>query len=116
MSEQFAKVPLALVRSGIGVAPIATWVLLRSRARQTDEGLICWPGIESIASDLGCSESTVKRAIQTLRLAGWLSVKKRYGRSNKYLLHESPSVRSNRPHQSGRYDLTELDEENQIGI
>lgn len=59
--------------------------------------MTAWPNVETLAHDTGCSERTVKRAIQTLRLAGWVSVKKRYGRSNVYLLHEAKMS------QSGQY-------------
>ena len=41
----------------------------------------CWPGIKTIASDLGLSRSTVKRALNELVQRGYLTKAARY-RSN----------------------------------
>ena len=32
----------------------------------------CWPGVKTIASDLGLSRSTVKRALKELERTGWI--------------------------------------------
>ena len=41
----------------------------------------CWPGIKTIASDMKLSRSTVKRALDDLERAGYLTKVSRY-RSN----------------------------------
>ncbi len=38
----------------------------------------CWPGIQSIAKDLGLSRSTVKRAVKDLEKHGYLEKETRY--------------------------------------
>lgn len=38
----------------------------------------CWPGIKSIANDLGLSRSTVKRAVKDLEKHGYLEKEPRY--------------------------------------
>ena len=38
----------------------------------------CWPGINTIASDLGLSRSTVKRAIADLEKHGYIEKTQRY--------------------------------------
>ncbi len=38
----------------------------------------CWPGIKSIANDLGLSRSTVKRAVKDLEKHGYLEKEQRY--------------------------------------
>lgn len=38
----------------------------------------CWPGIKSIANDLGLSRSTVKRAVKDLEKRGYLEKEPRY--------------------------------------
>jgi len=88
-------VPTELVRSGMGPTVTVVWMVLRSHAG--NRTMVAWPNVGTLARETGCSERTVKRAIQTLRMNGWISVKKRYGRSNSYLLHETPLT------QSGQY-------------
>ena len=39
---------------------------------RTNQDGTCWPGIKTIACDLGLSRSTVKRAISDLEKAGFL--------------------------------------------
>ncbi len=48
---------------------------------RSDASGSCWPAINTIASDLGISRSTVKRAIHDLVQMGYLSKAGRY-RSN----------------------------------
>lgn len=38
----------------------------------------CWPGVKTIASDLGLSCSTVKRALKELERTGWIQRQPRY--------------------------------------
>ena len=38
----------------------------------------CWPGIRTIAAELGLSRSTVKRALADLEKAGYLRILPRY--------------------------------------
>ena len=38
----------------------------------------CWPGVKTIASDLGLSRSTVKRALNELESTGWIQKERRY--------------------------------------
>lgn len=45
------------------------YMYLKDRA---DQDRKCWPGIKTIASDLGLSRSTVKRAINELERSGFL--------------------------------------------
>lgn len=45
------------------------YIYLRDRANASGS---CWPGIKTIASDLGLSRSTVKRAINELERKGFL--------------------------------------------
>ena len=56
----------------------AVYIYLRDRA---DPSGSCWPGIKTIASDLGLSRSTVKRALNELVQRGYLTKVARY-RSN----------------------------------
>lgn len=48
---------------------------LKDRSNRTGE---CWPGINTIAADLGLSRSTVKRAIRDLAQRGFLQKEQRY--------------------------------------
>ena len=54
------------------------YIYLRDRA---DASGVCWPGIKTIAADLGLSRSTVKRALNELVQMGYLTKSARY-RSN----------------------------------
>lgn len=38
----------------------------------------CWPGVKTIASDLGLSRSTVKRALKELENTRWIQKQLRY--------------------------------------
>lgn len=38
----------------------------------------CWPGIKTIARDLGLSRSTVRRALKELEHSGWVQSQPRY--------------------------------------
>ena len=56
----------------------ADYIYLKDRA---DPSGSCWPGIKTIAADLGLSRSTVKRALNELVQMGYLTKSARY-RSN----------------------------------
>ncbi|MGO5022400.1 helix-turn-helix domain-containing protein [Lawsonibacter sp. LCP25S3_G6] len=51
----------------------------------------CWPGVKTIARDLGLSRSTVRRALKELERSGWVQRQARYREngsrtSNLYIL------------------------------
>jgi hypothetical protein len=50
----------------------------------------CWPSLETIAAEAGCSKSTVQRAIADLEDAGYLKVKR--GRPNRYFAVDATLV------------------------
>lgn len=58
----------------------------------------CWPGVKTIASDLGLSCSTVKRALKELEDTGWIRKRSRYrengsSTSNLYtILRQQPQL------------------------
>lgn len=56
----------------------AVYIYLRDRANVSG---VCWPGIKTIAGELGLSTRTVQRALDDLEAAG-LIVKKQRRRSN----------------------------------
>ena len=53
----------------------AVYMYLRDRA---GKGVDCWPAVNTIASDLQISRSTVKRALNDLVKAGFLEKEVRY--------------------------------------
>jgi DNA-binding MarR family transcriptional regulator len=57
------------------------YIYLKSRAAHKGE---CWPGIKTIAKDLGLSRSTVKRAIADLEKHGYIEKKARYRENGSY--------------------------------
>lgn len=66
----------------------AIYMYLKDRSNRTGE---CWPGINTIAADLGLSRSTVKRAIRDLTQRSFLKKEPRYrengsNSSNLYLV------------------------------
>ena len=67
----------------------AVYIYLRDRANASGS---CWPGIKTIASDLGLSRSTVKRAINELERKGFLL--------------KNPRYRANGSHTSNLYTVT----------
>ena len=58
-------------------------VYMYLRDRSDAEGK-CWPGINTVASDLRLSRSTVKRAIADLERAGYLRKAHRYRENGSY--------------------------------
>lgn len=53
----------------------AVYMYLRDRAGSAGS---CWPGINTIASDLHLSRSTVKRALKELTTKGYLQKENRF--------------------------------------
>ena len=67
---------------------LTAYIYLRDRANASGS---CWPGIKTIASDLGLSRSTVKRAINELERKGFLL--------------KNPRFRTNGSHTSNLYTV-----------
>lgn len=57
------------------------YIYLRDRANVSGT---CWPGIKTIASDLGLSRSTVKRALRELVQRGYLRKTARYRQNGSH--------------------------------
>ena len=53
----------------------AVYFYLRDRA---DSQGLCWPALGTIARELSLSRSTVKRAVQDLKAAGYLETQQRW--------------------------------------
>ena len=51
------------------------YMYLRDRSGATGS---CWPGVKTIATDLGLSRSTVKRALNDLTAKGYLQKESRF--------------------------------------
>lgn len=71
----------------------AVYMYLRDRTNQAGT---CWPGINTIASNLALSRSTVKRALHDLIQHGYLKKELRYRKngsssSNMYLVKKDLS-------------------------
>ena len=64
-----------IYRSDLPHRAVSVYTYLADRANK--EG-ICWPAIPTIAKDLKLSQSTVRRALQDLRNAGFLETQQRY--------------------------------------
>lgn len=64
-----------LYRAELSHRAISVYIYLKDRANKNGE---CWPAIPTIARELKLSESTVRRALQDLRKAGFLETEQRY--------------------------------------
>jgi DNA-binding transcriptional ArsR family regulator len=64
----------------------AAKAVLRSLADQANADGICWPGVESIATDCEMDRSTVQRKLRLLEKVGLIRCIPRQGRSNVYEL------------------------------
>ncbi|MBR4436040.1 MAG: helix-turn-helix domain-containing protein [Clostridia bacterium] len=53
----------------------SVYIYLADRANKDGE---CWPAIPTIAKELKLSQTTVRRALNDLRKAGWLQTEQRY--------------------------------------
>ena len=51
------------------------YIYLRDRSAVSGS---CWPGVKTIARDLGLSRSTVRRALKELEQTGWIRRQFRY--------------------------------------
>ena len=51
------------------------YIYLRDRSAVSGS---CWPGVKTIAADLGLSRSTVRRALKELEHSGWIRRQPRY--------------------------------------
>jgi hypothetical protein len=79
----------------IGAAAIAVATRLAMKhARGNGEA---WPGIQTLARDLGISENTVKRALNRLHLAGFINIRsgRKAGRVNVYTLTWPAPIETN---------------------
>ena len=64
-----------LYRSELPHRAVTVYIYLHDRANKKG---ICWPAIPTIATELKLSESTVRRALQDLRKAGFITTEQRY--------------------------------------
>lgn len=79
----------AVYRSELSHRARSVYMYLKDHADQNGQ---CWPGIRTIAAELGLSRSTVKRALNDLCRAGLLTRESRWREngscsSNLYILH-----------------------------
>lgn len=79
-----------LYRMNLPHRAVAVYIYLADRANKEN---ICWPAIPTISRDLKISESTIRRALKDLRIAGLIQTEQRYrengGNSSlKYMLVE----------------------------
>ena len=94
-SLPFAMVPTYL-RGRVGRGAIATYTALAWRT--TGRGGSCFPSLKTVAKDLGCSVSTVRRDLKELEAAEVLQIKKRSRSkskgqtSNIYVLVDPPDA------------------------
>ena len=80
----YAIAPNAVIRDG-RLSPVARllYVILDGRRAVKSRGIRV--NVATLAADLGCSESSVRRAAVDLEAAGWLA-RRRTGRSSSWLL------------------------------
>lgn len=64
-----------LYRAELSHRAVSVYIYLCDRANKDGE---CWPAIPTIARELKLSQSTVRRALQDLRKAGFLETEQRY--------------------------------------
>ena len=64
-----------LYRSDLSHRAVSVYTYLADRANKGGE---CWPAIPTIARELKISKSTVRRALQNLRTAGFVETEQRY--------------------------------------
>lgn len=64
-----------IYNSGLPHRARAVYIYLADRANKDGK---CWPGIKTIAKELNFSPTTVRRALQDLRSAGFVETKQRY--------------------------------------
>lgn len=64
-----------LYRSDLPHRAISVYLYLADRANKEGE---CWPALSTIAVNLKLSQSTIRRALQDLRKAGFVETEQRY--------------------------------------
>ena len=64
-----------IYQSDLGHRARAVYMYLKDQADKNGQ---CWPGIKTIAAELGLSRSTVKRALDDLCRAGFLVKESRW--------------------------------------
>lgn len=91
-AEGWAVMPNWMARDRtIEPADKIIYLLLSSRAG--GHGVQAWPSQQTLASDSGFSESTVKRALKRLQQRGFITVqvvRTKHGRRNVYFLELHP--------------------------
>ena len=89
---RFSMIPEAMIYSDLSGNAIKIFAALLRRGSTPEN---CYPGHKGLSKLCHMSISTVRRAIDELVAAGWVSIKERFdsdGRqtSNGYWLHDSP--------------------------
>lgn len=80
----FAIVPVAVIYDHhLKPSDVRVYATLSERAGTKKRA---WPGVRRIASDIGCSTTTVSEAVRRLEAAGHIEVDRQKGRSNTYWL------------------------------
>jgi hypothetical protein len=92
--EQYARVPRSVLRSGIGVGPIAVYASLVDHANREHA---CWPSHALMAKELGVARSTVQRYLTVLEAAGFIHVERRENTSHKYFVVGLDNLRKRKP-------------------
>lgn len=64
-----------IFRADLPHRAVAVYIYLFERANKNGE---CWPAIPTIAKELKISQSTVRRALNDLRKAGFVNTEQRY--------------------------------------
>ena len=67
-----------LYHSDLPHRAVSVYTYLADRAGKEAQ---CWPAIPTIAKDLKLSQSTVRRALDDLRKAGFIETRQRYRKS-----------------------------------
>ena len=87
------------------VGPLA-WAVYMILLRHSSEDGMAYPSQQRMASNLGVTTRTIHKALVTLKTAGWISVHREGGSTNRYtlvpLLQPEASFRYNRKPRSGR--------------
>jgi hypothetical protein len=87
---RYTVLPEELTRSGLSDRAVRLWALLD---RYAGAGGVAFPLQSTLAADLGCSLSALKRALAELKEGAWLSVWRRYpGGPCNYITNSTPDV------------------------
>ena len=63
------------------IKPASHKYVLLCLSHRANKAGYCWPSIATISKDTGLSSSTVRSAIKTLDVDGWISLDRRSGQS-----------------------------------